>query len=82
METLLGVESFWKTAQLKTDGENAHGKKGLHTLCLDLGSAASSALSACGISVFLEDMAFICGCVFLLVSAEEVSSSILSDMIP
>lgn len=28
MKTLLGVKSFWKTARLKTDGENAHGKKG------------------------------------------------------
>lgn len=81
MKTLLGVKSFWKTAQLKTDGKNAHGKNGFHTLCLDLGSAACSALSACGISVFLEEMTFICGCV-LLVSAEEVSSSILSDIIP
>lgn len=27
MKTLLVVKSFWKTTRLKTDGENAHGKK-------------------------------------------------------
>lgn len=56
-------------------------EKRFHTLCLDLGSAVSSALSASGISVFLE-ITFIRGCAFLLVSAEELSPSILSDTIP
>lgn len=82
MKTLLGVESFWKTARLETDGENAHGNKRFHTLCLNLVSDAISALSACGISVFIEEITLICGCAFLLVSVEEMSSSILSDTVP